>query len=72
MPPRAILTTETSARELGEYAARVALQILAGADPGNFPIIINREWNFGINDILSRKAGIDTPRDLAHKAERVK
>ena len=69
MPP-AMLTTETSAREHGECAARVALQILAGADPGNFPIAINREWNIDINDILSRKADTHIPRDLAHKAKK--
>ena len=71
MPP-AKLATETSARERGEYAARVALQILAGTDSGNFPITINREWNIDINDILSRKADILIPRDLAHKAKKAK
>ncbi|MDM8515285.1 ABC transporter substrate binding protein [Desulfobacterales bacterium HSG16] len=58
--------------EQGEYAAEVALKILEGANPDDFPIIANRKWNIYINKPLLEKVGIKIPRDLLHKAERVK
>jgi len=45
---------------------------LAGVGPGNFPIIINRQWNIDINDIFSRRTGMDIPGDLPHKAKKLK
>jgi ABC-type uncharacterized transport system substrate-binding protein len=58
--------------EQGEYAARVALKILAGANPAEFPIMSNRQWNIYVNQPLLEKAGIKLPGDLLRKAEKVK
>lgn len=58
--------------EQGEYAAMVALKILAGARPADFPIIANRKWNIYVNQPLLEKTGIKLPGDLLRKAEKVK
>ncbi len=57
--------------EQGEYAAEVALRILDGAKPADFPIVANRKWNIFLNEPLLEKVGIKIPRDLLRKAEKV-
>jgi ABC-type uncharacterized transport system substrate-binding protein len=57
--------------EQGQYAAEVALKLLAGAKPADFPVIANRQWNLYVNQPLLEKAGIELPRDLLRKAVKV-
>ncbi len=72
MIPHVMLAMTNVAREQGEYAAQVALRILEGASPGEFPIVANRRWNIHTNIPLLEKAGIALPSDLRLKAERVR
>lgn len=39
-------------QEHGEWAAQVALEVLAGASPADIPIITNRKWDLWINQVL--------------------
>lgn len=70
--PYIMLAFTHFAEEQGEYAANVALKILEGAKPADFPIIANRKWSIYVNQPLLEKAGIKLPGDLLRKAEKVK
>ena len=59
------------AEEQGEYSGEVALKILAGAQPSNFPIISNRKWNIFVNEPILNAASIKIPGDLLRKAKKV-
>lgn len=72
MVPHVMLAMTNVAREQGEYAAQMALRILDGASPAEFPIVANRRWNIHTNIPLLEKAGIRLPADLLRKAERVR
>ena len=72
MIPFAMLAFNKVIEEQGEYAAEVALKILDGASPADFPIIANRKWNILVNEPLLKKAGIIIPGDLLRKAEKFK
>jgi hypothetical protein len=71
MAPFTMLSITLVIEEQGEYAAEVALKILDGAKPKDFPIVANRKWNILINRALLQKVGIKIPRDLLRKAEKV-
>lgn len=60
------------AEEQGEHAGRVAAKILAGAKPGDFPIIPNARWNMYANAELLRKARITLPSHYMRKAQKIK
>jgi ABC-type uncharacterized transport system substrate-binding protein len=72
MIPFAMLAINKVIEEQGEYAAEVALKILDGASPADFPIIANRKWNIYVNEPLLKQAGIIIPGDLLRKAEKFK
>lgn len=71
MSSYAVLTMDTFPREHGDYAAQVALKILAGAKPSDFPIIANREWNIYLNEVLLKIAEIKLPKSIVHKVEKL-
>lgn len=57
--------------EQGEWAAKVALSILAGTPIRNIPVIVNRHWQLYLNPELIQKANITVPKPLIHKAIKV-
>lgn len=58
-------------REQGEWAAKVAIKILEGSKPSEIPIVANRRWNIYANTGLLKKAGIQLPANILHKAVKV-
>lgn len=59
------------AEEQGEYSGEVALKILGGAKPSDFPIVSNRKWNIFVNESILNAASIKIPGDLLRKAKKV-
>jgi ABC-type uncharacterized transport system substrate-binding protein len=59
-------------REQGEWAAKVAIEILDGANASDIPIIANRRWNIYANEVLLDKAGIKLPATIMRKAVKVR
>ena len=70
MVPFSMLAFTKVIEEQGEYAAEVALKILEGHKPSEFPIVSNRKWNIYINEPLLKKSGVALPAGLIRKAEK--
>ncbi|MEW5944152.1 MAG: ABC transporter substrate binding protein [Pseudomonadota bacterium] len=68
MMPYAMLGMVKIPEEHGEWAAKVALRILAGSKPQSIPIVANQRWNIYTNSKLLDKAKIKLPALLLHKA----
>ncbi|MFH1216757.1 MAG: ABC transporter substrate binding protein [Pseudomonadota bacterium] len=71
MAPYSMLTMAKIAYEQGEWAAKVALRILDGAKPADFPIVANRRWNMYVNSPLLEKIGFVLPSEILRKAVKV-
>lgn len=72
MTPFVMLGLTTVPEEQGEYAANAALSILAGMQPGDIPVVTNRQWNTYVNESLLQKAGITLPKYIIQLAEKAK
>lgn len=68
MAATAMLSLTKIPREQGEWAAKVALDILRGAKASDIPIVANRRSNVYITPKLARKAGIKLPPSIVHRA----
>lgn len=68
MMPYAMLGMVKVPEEHGEWAAKVALRILAGGAPQSIPIVANQRWNIYTNKKLLDKAKVTLPALLLHKA----
>ena len=55
--------------EQGEWAGKVALQILNGAVPNTIPVIANRKWDLFLNPPLIERAGLELPAQLESKGK---
>lgn len=55
--------------EQGEWAGKVALQILGGAKPDGIPVIANRKWDLYLNEDLIAAAGIELSDQLLRKGK---
>lgn len=66
-----MLTFTQDISEQGSYAAEIAIKILQGHNPSDFPIVPNRKWNIYINKKLIEKSKIRLPEDLLRKANKV-
>lgn len=69
MMPVSMLGMTKIPEEQGEWAASVALQVLAGTEPGSIPIIANRKWDLFLNQGLLDTAGIELPERLQAKGK---
>jgi ABC-type uncharacterized transport system substrate-binding protein len=54
--------------EQGEYAARTALEILAGKSPADIPVVTNQKAKVILNMKLAKKMGIKFPMELMRNA----
>ncbi|VAW61568.1 hypothetical protein MNBD_GAMMA08-1877 [hydrothermal vent metagenome] len=70
MMPYAILGLTKIPEEQGEWAAKVAIAILAGAKPIDIPIVSNRKWDLWINQDILNKTDIKIPHSLIKKAKK--
>lgn len=71
MMPVAMIGMTKVPEEQGEWAGKVALQILAGTEPADIPIIANRKWDLYLNTALLESAGLELPPGLLDKGKRV-
>ncbi len=71
MMPVAMLGMTKIPEEQGEWAAEVALEILNGHSPSEYPVLSNRQWDLWQNPRLLSAAGIRLPASLENKAKRV-
>ena len=71
MMPYAMLGFTKVPEEQGEWAARTALQILAGAAPLDIPIVPNRKWDIWVNTGLLYPTHVQLPKSLLQKAKKV-
>lgn len=69
MMPVTMLGMTKVPEEQGDWAAKVAVQILGGAPPDSIPIIANRKWDLYLNHALLQAAGIELPEKLLHKGK---
>jgi len=69
MMPVTMLGMTKVPEEQGEWAGKVALQILDGALPNTIPIIANRKWDLYLNPALVESAGLKLPAQLLGKGK---
>ncbi len=60
----ALLTFSKIGEEQGEYAAKTALEILAGKSPQEIPVVPNKKAKIYLNMILAKQMGIKFPMEL--------
>lgn len=72
MMPVSMLGMTKVAEEQGDWAARVALQILEGTPPSSIPVVANRKWDLFVNQALIGAAGLILPPRLAAKGKTVR
>lgn len=68
LTPLMLLGVMKNPREQGEWAARTALKVLAGAHPSDIPITQNQHDQLYINQRLANKLGIKFSEELLKKA----
>ncbi|MEW5871340.1 MAG: ABC transporter substrate binding protein [Chloroflexota bacterium] len=69
MTPLVLITMGKIPEEQGEYAASVALKIIAGAQPSDFPVTTNKQTVLGINLVIAEKLNITFAPSLIKNAE---
>ena len=69
MMPVTMLGMTKVAEEQGEWAGKVALQILDGVAPDSIPVIANRKWDLYLNAALIERSQIKLPSHLASKGK---
>jgi ABC-type uncharacterized transport system substrate-binding protein len=69
MMPVTMLGMTKVAEEQGDWAGRVALQILDGMAPDSIPIVANRKWDLFLNAGLIDAAGLKLPAQLVSKGK---
>jgi ABC-type uncharacterized transport system substrate-binding protein len=65
----AMMTFSKSGEEQGEYAARTALEILAGKSPEDIPVVTNKKSKTYLNMILAKRLGVKFPMELIENAD---
>lgn len=64
----ALITFSNIGEEQGEYAAKTALEILAGKSPKNIPVVANKKSKTYLNMILAKRLGVKFPMELIENA----
>lgn len=64
MAPYVIFTLGKIPQEQGEYAARTALEIAAGARASDFPVVTNKRARLTVNLDMARSAGVVLPLSI--------
>lgn len=66
--PFALIGFTKVPQEQGEWAARTALDILAGKSPKDIPVVTNKKAKVYLNMRLAKKLGIKFPMELIERA----
>ncbi|MGB5638868.1 MAG: hypothetical protein WBM63_07095 [Sedimenticolaceae bacterium] len=69
MMPVTMLGMTKVPEEQGEWAGRVALQLLDGVPADSIPVIANRKWDLFLNPSLIEAAGLELPAQLLSKGK---
>ena len=64
LAPMATVTITKVPEEQGEWAGKVAREILSGAAPSMIPVVINRRWHMYVNKPLLANAKVELPAGL--------
>ncbi len=64
LAPMATITITKVPEEQGEWAGKVAREILRGTSPSMIPVVINHRWHMYVNTPLLMRAGIELPSGL--------
>jgi ABC-type uncharacterized transport system substrate-binding protein len=71
LAPLAFISATRSATEFGEYAAKVALQILDGTSPSSIPITTNVMADIIVNMRIAKKLGKKVPNSIQKIASQI-
>jgi len=71
MMPFAMLGLTKIPEEQGEWAAKVALQILQGVAPASIAVVPNRKWDIWMNPLQVASSGVTIPKAFLQKAKKV-
>jgi ABC-type uncharacterized transport system substrate-binding protein len=71
MTPYAMIGYTKVPEEQGEWAGKLAVRILDGGDPADYPVVANRRWDIWINPRLLAAGHIRLPFRIVHSAKRV-
>jgi ABC-type uncharacterized transport system substrate-binding protein len=71
LAPLMVLGIMKSSQEQGELAAQMVLQILAGTNPKDIPIVANRYDKLYINQTLAKKLGINFSEEVLKTAAQI-
>jgi len=69
MTPYAMIGYTKIPQEQGAWAGKLAVEILDGGDPSDYPIVANRQWDIWINLRLLTVGHIHLPFHLFHQAK---
>jgi ABC-type uncharacterized transport system substrate-binding protein len=64
----ALITYSKIGEEQGEYAAKTALEILAGQSPQNIPVVENKKASIYLNMKLAKKMAVKFPLEIVENA----
>ena len=56
------------AEEQGEWAAKVAVDMLHGTSAKDIPVVVNRQWNYYLNEKLIKKLGFNVSKEMKQRA----
>jgi ABC-type uncharacterized transport system substrate-binding protein len=56
--------------EQGEWAGKVAIEILNGTVPGTIPVAVNRRWNMYVNEEVAGLTRTQIPEAISRKANK--
>lgn len=70
MKPLATMSLTKIPAEQGEWAAKVATEILNGSSPQKIPVAVNRRWNMYVNEELAGLTRTEIPETISRKANK--
>lgn len=69
MTPYSMIGFTKVPEEQGEWAGKLAVRILDGGDPADYPVVANRRWDIWINPRLLDAGHIRLPFRIVHRAK---
>ncbi|MCG6867891.1 MAG: hypothetical protein LJE91_03940 [Gammaproteobacteria bacterium] len=69
MTPYSMIGYTKVPEEQGEWAGQLAVRILDGGDPADYPVVANRRWDIWINPRLLAAGHIHLPFRIVHGAK---
>jgi ABC-type uncharacterized transport system substrate-binding protein len=70
MKPLATMSLTKIPAEQGEWAGKVAIEILNGTAPEKIPVAVNRRWNMYVNEEVAGLTRTEIPEAISRKASK--